>query len=79
MISQPADNVRIVQRNIHPHANTISGLTITASYGDGAEVEASILLRPGAIPNDEKNIREEIERLGRALILAAQSPGGITS
>jgi len=32
------------------------------------------LLKPGALSNNEKRIRDEIQRLGKALILAAQSP-----
>ena len=77
MTTQPT--IHIVDRSLHPHTNAIQGLTITVAYGDGAQVEASILLRPGAVPNDENSIREEIERLGNALITAARSPNGITS
>jgi hypothetical protein len=69
--------VRIVQRHLHPHTNTVQALTIAVSYGDGVEVEATILLRPGVLPNDENSIREEVARLGKALILTAQSPAGI--
>jgi|HubBroStandDraft_6_1064221.scaffolds.fasta_scaffold117064_3 hypothetical protein len=71
--------VHIVQRNLHPHTNAIQALTISTNYGDGVEAEATILLRPGAVPNDEKSIRDEIERLGNALLAAAQSQTGITS
>jgi hypothetical protein len=71
--------VQIVQRNLHPHTNSVQALTIIAHYGDGVEAEATILLRPGAVPNDEKNIQDEIARLGVALIAAARSPNGITS
>ena len=69
--------VRIVQRHLHPHTNTVQALTIAVGYGDGVEVEATTLLRPGVLPNDENSIREEVARLGTALILAAQSPAGI--
>ena len=38
--------VRIVQRHLHPHTNTVQALTIAVGYGDGVEVEATISLRP---------------------------------
>jgi hypothetical protein len=50
--------VQIVQRNLHPHTNTVQALTITVGYGDGVEVEAMILLKPGALPNDEKTFEK---------------------
>jgi hypothetical protein len=79
MADQATCKVHIVQRNLHPHTNAVQALTITVQYGDGVEAEATILLRPGAVPNDEKNIRDEIARLGTALVTAARSPNGITS
>jgi hypothetical protein len=78
-MADQAPKVHIVQRNLHPHTNAVQALTITVHYGNDVEAEATILLRPGAVPNDEKNIRQEIERLGSALIAAAKSPNGITS
>jgi hypothetical protein len=70
--------VNIVQRHLHPYTSTVHALTISVGYGDGVEVEATILLKSGALPNDDKSIRDEVQRLGKALIIAAQSPAGIT-
>lgn len=74
-----AQTIRIVQRSTHPHTDAVQSLTITVHYGEGSQAEATILLRPGAVPNEDKSIRQEFERLGRALIAAAQAPGGVTS
>jgi hypothetical protein len=74
-----AASVQIVQRNLDPRTNAVQSLTITVHYGDGAEAEATILLRPGVVPNEDKSIRQEIERLGDALVAAARSPNGVTS
>ena len=52
-------------------------LRIKVRYGDEVEVEAFV--KPGALPNDESQIREEVARLGNALIIASQSPAGITA
>lgn len=71
--------VHIAQRNLDPHSNVITGLSITTTYDEGVSAEATILLRPCVVPNDQESIRKEIERLGKALIAAAQSPEGITS
>jgi hypothetical protein len=71
--------VHIVQRHLHPDTSTVCALTISVGYGDDVELEATILLKPGALANDEGSIRDEIQRLGKALIIAAQSPAGITS
>jgi hypothetical protein len=77
VIAQPT--IRIIERNLHPHTGAVQALTIAVAYGDGVEAEATILLRPGVVLNDENSIREEIERLGRTILSAAQSPSGITS
>jgi hypothetical protein len=74
-----ADAIHIVQKSLHPQTKAIETITITVRYGDHSEAEATILVRPGALPNDDKSIRREFERLGQALIAAAQSVGGITS
>jgi hypothetical protein len=71
--------IHIVDRNLHPHTNALQGMTVTATYGDGAEVKATILLRPGTVPNYETSIKQEFEKLGNALISAARAPNGITS
>jgi hypothetical protein len=70
--------VHIVQRHLHPHTNTVQALSIKVGYGDEVEVEATILLKPGALANDNNSIREEVARLGKALIIASQSSAGIT-
>jgi hypothetical protein len=76
-MSQTA-KVQIVQRNIDPRTHALAALTISVSYGDGSTLEeATILLRPGAVPNDADSIRAEIDRLGRALQSAAGSANGI--
>jgi hypothetical protein len=77
MGSQPT--IRIVQRSTHPHTGALQSLTITIPYGEGTEAEATLLLRPGALPNNEQSIREEIERLGSALMSASRAANGITS
>ena len=77
MTTQPT--IRIVQRSMHPHSTALQTLTITVAYGEGAEMEATILLRPGAVPNDEGSIRLEVQRLADALATAARTTGGITS
>jgi hypothetical protein len=59
--------VHIIQRHVHPDTSTVHALTISVGYGDGVEVEATIPLKPGALPNDEKSIRDEVQRLGKAL------------
>lgn len=69
--------VKIVQRNQDVRTQALTALTITVHYGDGVEANATILLRPGVVANDEKNIRTEIERLGNALTEAAKSKSGI--
>jgi hypothetical protein len=68
-------SVTIEQRSIEPRTKTLISLTITVSY-DGAQADATILLRPGesAVADDDASIRAEIERLGKALTAAAQSP-----
>jgi hypothetical protein len=71
--------VRIAQRSLDPHTNAVQSLTIAVTYGDGVQMEATILLRPRAIPNEESSIRREIQRLADALTSAALIPGGITS
>jgi hypothetical protein len=70
--------VHIVQRDLHPRTNTVQALSINVHYGDEVEVQATISLKPGALPNDENSIREEVARLGKALIIASQSPARIT-
>jgi len=50
---------------------------LTAIYDQGVSAEATILLRPCTVPNNEASIRKEIERLGNALVTAARSPDGI--
>jgi hypothetical protein len=70
--------VLIVQRHLHPHTNTVQAPSIKVGYGDEVEVEATILLKPGALTNDENSIRKEVTRLGKALIIASQSSAGIT-
>lgn len=74
-----ADTIRIVQRSLHPRTNAVQSLTITVQYGNGSQLEATVLLRPDAVPNEDTSIRQEFERLGKALIAAAQSPTGIAS
>jgi hypothetical protein len=66
--------VHIVQRHLRPCTSTVHALTIPVGYGDGVEVETMFLLKPGALPNDEKIIPDEVQRLAKALIIAAQSP-----
>jgi hypothetical protein len=46
-----ATTVHISQRDLDPRTNAIRGLTITARYGDGIETRATILLRPGGLPD----------------------------
>jgi hypothetical protein len=71
--------VKILQRNVHPHpqTNALQALTLSAHYADGVEAEATILLRPGAVPNDDKSIRTVIENLAKALIEAARASDGV--
>jgi hypothetical protein len=71
--------VHIVQRSLHPHTQAIQTLLIAVPYRSGSEAEISILLRSESVPNDEKSIRDEIERLGNALLEAARAPDAITS
>lgn len=74
-----ADQVQIVQRNLDPRTQALQALTITVTYGDGIQADATILLKPGLVPNKDQNIRDEIVRLGFALQNAARSPNGVTS
>jgi hypothetical protein len=71
--------IHIADRSLHPHTNALQAMTVTVTYGDGAEVKATVLLRPGTVPNDEISIRQEFEKLGNALISASRAPNGITS
>jgi hypothetical protein len=77
MTAQPT--IHINQRNLDQHTNALTALTVTVAYDNGAEVKATILLRPGIVQNDDKSIRQEFEKLGNALISAAHSANGITS
>jgi hypothetical protein len=72
-----AAKVKIVQRNFEPGTSAIEALMLTAIYDQGVSAEATILLRPCTVPNNEASIRKEIERLGNALVTAARSPDGI--
>jgi hypothetical protein len=71
-------SVRIIHRILERDTNIITALTIAAEYEQSASAEVTILMRPCAVPNDDKSIRLEIERLGHALIAVAQSPTGVT-
>jgi hypothetical protein len=75
-----AETIHIAQRNLHRHTGVVQSLTVTVRYGEGLQNEATILVRPGeSLPNDDKSIRDELERLGHALIAAAQSRDGVTA
>src|SRR5690242_1842649 len=49
---------------------------LSVAYDQGVLAEATIMMRPCTVPNDEASIRKEIERLGNALVIAARSPDG---
>ena len=73
-----AAKVKIVQRNFEPGTNAIEALMLSVVYDQGVLAEATILMRPCTVPNDEASIRKEIERLGNALVTAARSPDGVS-
>jgi hypothetical protein len=73
-----AAKVKIVQRNFEPGTSAIEALMLTVIYAQGVSAEATILLRPCTVPNNEASIRKEIERLGDALVTAARSPDGVS-
>jgi hypothetical protein len=70
--------VKIVQRNFEPGTSAIEALMLSVAYDQGVLAEATILMRPCTVPNDQASIRKEIERLGNALVIAARSPDGVS-
>jgi len=68
--------VKIVQRNFEPGTSAIEALMLSVAYDQGVLAEATIMMRPCTVPNDEASIRKEIERLGNALVIAARSRMG---
>ena len=70
--------VKIVQQNFEPGTSAIEALMLSVAYDQGVLAEATIMMRPCTVPNDEASIRKEIERLGNALVLAARSPDGVS-
>jgi hypothetical protein len=70
--------VKIVQRNFEPGTSAIEALMLSVAYDQGVLAEATIMMRPCTVPNDEASIRKEIERLGNALVIAARSPDGVS-
>jgi hypothetical protein len=68
-----------IQLVTDPRTGVVKGMTIQLSYGL-TEAEATILLRPDqAIPSTDDSIREEILRLGEAILTAANSPLSVSS
>ena len=70
--------MKIVQRNFEPGTSAIEALMLSVAYDQGVLAEATILMRPCTVPNDQASIRKEIERLGNALVIAARSPDGVS-